>query len=873
MRLQHHKHATRALLLATQAALLVTTLASTSYAADKVAEDPAIAELVHPTNSFVIGLGNVSNKSAKFGEYNGLGDSGLYGIGSFKLQGGGAYDSDDATRWRIRGNDLGLETRDVAIDYRVQGKFKLKFGYGESLRNHSDSYQSPYQGLGTGNLSLPSTWLKPTVAQVSATAVNFRVLSPAVGPAPSLTNPAPSAAQLALGQSIRDADLPSFHAFKVKSKRTTYDAGFGYTLGRQWELTGSFRHEKKAGTKPISAISTKSTFESSLLLPDPIDTTTEQFNLGISYSAKRAFLQVAYYGSIFKNRIKAVTWQDPSNLAVFSTQGSAPDNQFHQLNMTGGYNLSPATKLVISGSYGRNTQNDSFLTDPQLPLGLPRSSFDGEVVSRSVNLKLTTRPFKRLNLSTGYKFDDRDNRSPVNTYVFYDINVPRAAAASTFNAALGLAAGALGNNINIYANRPHSKRVNQYNLDGDYLVAQGQVLAVGYQWQKNDRHCNGTWYQCEDAATTRENALRVEWRARLGATVSSKLGYSAARRTVNYNVNAWLALVPMANVVPGAPTVGATTSAYGYMQQAGLSGWGPIAGFPTTALAGNAAIFAPGNNIITSALYGSRNQLAENPLMRRFHLADRDRDKIRTSVDWQPTEALALYGGLDFNQDAYRRSPLGLQNSQGWALNLDSSYALNDATSINLFYSREAQRAAQTGWNYVANAAAAAGTIAGGCFATVAQKNLNNKIDPCNAWTANARDRTDTAGLTLRFKKLWHQKLAVSSSVVHMRARTDMAVVGGNYAVVPGTTNLVYIPATDLPTVTSESLQLEVIGQYALSPMASLRVVYGYERLTTTDYAFAATVPGTLTTVMPSFEQAPRYSQHVIGVSYLHSFR
>src|SRR5882672_10055912 len=125
MRIQHECFATRVSVLAVRCALLAITITSAAHAADKDAADPAVAELTRPTSSAEIGYGTVNSSSAKFGEYNGLGRSGLYGIGNFELYGGGAYDSNDATRWSVRGSELGLETRELSVEYGVQGRFRL----------------------------------------------------------------------------------------------------------------------------------------------------------------------------------------------------------------------------------------------------------------------------------------------------------------------------------------------------------------------------------------------------------------------------------------------------------------------------------------------------------------------------------------------------------------------------------------------------------------------------------------------------------------------------------------------------------------------------------------------------------------------------
>jgi hypothetical protein len=102
--------------------------------------------------------------------------------------------------------------------------------------------------------------------------------------------------------------------------------------------------------------------------------------------------------------------------------------------------------------------------------------------------------------------------------------------------------------------------------------------------------------------------------------------------------------------------------------------------------------------------------------------------------------------------------------------------------------------------------------------------------------------------------------------------RTDIGVQGGNYATIPGTTNLVYIGATDLPTVSTVSTELRIGGQYAIDKASSVRMSYAFRRLRTTDFAYDGAQPGTLTTVMPTSEQAPQFSVHVIGVSYLYTF-
>jgi MtrB/PioB family decaheme-associated outer membrane protein len=890
MKTKQERFAVRASVVAIRATLVALAVTPAAYAAEG---DDAVRQLTRPTSFIEAGAGYVTQDSFKFGEYNGLFKQGLFGIFDLGLFGGGAYDSNDPTRWRIVGTDLGLETRDIRAEYGQQGRFRLNIGYDELRRNRSDTFETPYLGAGSDTLTLPSTWLKPIVPQVSGSAINFRALSPATGLAPSLVAGVvkpPTAAQQATVNRIIAADAPAFQDVDLSTKRKAIDGGFIYNIDRNWDFRVSAKHERKEGLKPLGAV-TSQVSEYASILPDPIQQSTDQYNVSLNYTGEKAFFQVAYYGSVFRNDIQSVTWQDANDPTKSATMASAPSNDFHQILLTGGYNFSPSTKLVLNASYGRNTQDEAFVTlgqNNQLPLGLPSSSLDGLVVTKAFNARLTTKPVKGLNLVARYKYDDRDNQTPVNTYFFQDANEARAAGASAFNAALGLPPNTLGSNINIYANRPYSKRVNQFDIDADYAVARGHSLRAGYEYQQIDRECDGSWINCADAPRTRENTVSAEWRTNVIENVSGRLAYAYSERRVNYDENAFLALVPMANVVPAG---GATISAYQYLLQTGLTGFGPVAGFPAAPLTGNAAIFSPNNNILPQALYGSRNNINEEVGMRRFNMADRNRDKLRGSVNWDATDKLSLTGSLDYNKDDYTHSVYGLTNADSWALNLEGSFAATANFNAVAFYTHENIRSQSAGISYASNSNTAfvgqAGNtlVSGGCFATVQARNNNAKIDPCSNWSTDMRDKVDTFGVGFTWKNLMAGKLDVLGDLVYANARTDIGVSGGSYAnnpfalaapapaLAPGVPAILFIPAADMPTATNKTLDLRLSAQYAIDKSSAIRVLYWYEHLTSNDYVYDGMQFGTLTNVIPTNEQPFHYNVHVIGISYLYRWQ
>jgi MtrB/PioB family decaheme-associated outer membrane protein len=899
--------------VAVRGALITLALMPVAHAEDATATaqaaDAAVPQMVR-SSSLAVGAGYVSKDSFKAGEYNGLENKGGYVNANLDLHGG---TPDSAERWNVTATDLGLETRNIQIDGGTQGGVRINFGYDELLRNRSDTYQTPFLGAGTNNLTLPSTWLAPLVPRLSGTTVNARGLSPTVTNAPGLVTTAgvatptlPTPAQVATATAIQAADLPAFHNVDLYTKRQKYNGGISFNIDPQWEVKASASHEHKDGMKPMGTVS-RATAEVSTIIPDLIDQDTNQFNASLAYTGDKSFMKLNYYGSLFKNNVSSMSWRDYSVAGGGSTQltiSSAPSNEFHKLGLNGGYNFSPTTKLVASGSYARNTQNEQFVTDAT-DFFVPATSLNGLVVTKTLDLKLTSRPSKDLNLAAGYKYNDRDNRTPVNIYGFTDAQNPIVAGSFAVNPAWATALNAqYGTSIsfpataaifNLNANRPYSKKVNDFNLDADYRVAPGQTVAGGFDWNKTENYCNGTWIACADAANTDEKTLKAEWRANIHEDINARVAYEYSKRTVDYNENAFLALVPMANVVPTG-VAGVTQSAYGYLLATGLTGYGPVAGYNALAPANAVAAYffgtaggVPLNNVLGNATYANANVISELIGMRRFNMADRNRDKLRSSLNWQANEKLTLQGGLSYNKDDYANSTYGLQNAKDWTLNLEADYAASDTLSFTAFATHEDKKTGNAGNTYTANnngtgtngSVNGFTTISGGCFATIALRNASNKTDPCNNWTVDTHDKVDTIGLAFQKKGLMGDKLNLAGDLSFSKADSAVGGTGGNYINNPlavagapaGTIAAYYIAAQDLPTVTTKTIDLRLNGLYTIDKQKSVRVGYGYQYMKAVDWAYDGMQFGGLAGGLPTNEQAPNYKVHTIAVAYIYTLR
>ncbi|MEQ1581602.1 MAG: MtrB/PioB family decaheme-associated outer membrane protein [Steroidobacteraceae bacterium] len=843
-----------------------------------------VKALTTPGNAFEVGLGGVSDDSFKFGEYNGLEDQGAFLIGSLALHGGGRYNSDDATRWTLTATNLGLSTRKVAAEYGRQGVFRVTLGYDELRRNRSDSYTTPYLGAGSDVLTLPSSWLVPVVPRLNANA-NARGLSAAVSTSSALVNgvlTAPTPAQLTTANALLAADLPLFAQHDLYTTRSRVEAGISYLAPRQWEIAVNANRMDKTGAKPMGSVTRITGADISSILADPIDQTTDQFTVTLAKRTRQDFLQLSYYGSKFTNHIDSLTWTNWANPASSMTMSSAPSNQAHTLSLNAGHDFTRSTRVVLTGAYGRNTQNAVFLTDTGTPL-VPTTSLDGLVVTQTYNLKLTSRPTNRLNLGLAYKFDERDNRTAVHTFAFYDANEPAGTTAinSAFSAALGLPASRLASNANVNASRPYSRRMNQATADATLRLSPGQSLRGAYEWQSLDRWCEGSWIACADADNTKENTWSLEWRANLLATLQTRLSLSRSERDVgHYNEDAFLALVPMANVAPSSAIGG--VSAYAYMLANALNGYGPTAGLVSTT--GNQNLYFPLNNALANTAYANQNRISELAGLRRYNMADRTRDRIKAVAEWQPTEVLALHANADYRKDDFTQSRYGLIDSRSWSANFEGSVSATEDLSVTLFYTFENQRARSAGNTYTANSTATAvngfTAIPGGCFPTIALRNASNKIDPCLDWSTSTRDRTSTYGFTADRKNLAGGKLALGLELLLSRTASDNDVTGGNYVNNPlavtgapaGTLAAYYLAAAPLPTVKTQRWDAMVNARYALTPASTLRFDYRYAWLRASDYAYEGMQFGGLAGVLPTSETAPHYSLHVASLSYQYRF-
>lgn len=558
-----------------------------------------IAAIRRPTNFVEIGAENVGKSSAKFGEYNGLNEDGVYGIANFSVKGGDAYDGGDGTmRWGVTGTDLGTTSREFKATIGNQGKWNLGIGYDQLQRNTSDSYQSPYLGsVGGNNFTLPA---------------GFGLVPNAAPGTDSLT-----AAQKA---AFRTRDIDNTR------KNTSFTAGLN--LSPQWDIKFEFNRLDQSGAK-LRAFGTDNlgggNGQKIAILPDPTNYQTDTVNLGLNWVGDNGYMTVGYFGSYFRDDYDRVTFSNFVGSQATNTMTTPPDNNLHQFNLTGGYDLAAKTKLTGGFSYSRNTQDDSFV-----PSGLTQvyngiNSLNGKVNTTHADLKLTDRSFKDLALSAGIKYDKRDNETPSHIYNFFAID---------------------GGNRAVYPNTPLSIRKTQVELAAEYRLDKSQKILLSLTHDDTNRWCNnyavsalyppGT--NCVVAEGATEDKLSAGYRWKASDDVNLNATYSYGKRNTDFDKYARAAMI-------------------------GTNG-GYVTGNPKGQNAGDFFGFHP------------------------YFDEDRTQQMLKAGVNWQANEQTTVGFTAKYTDDNYD-TKYGWKNGNQWSLSLDGAYSYSEAGLVTAYVTQQ----------------------------------------------------------------------------------------------------------------------------------------------------------------------------------------
>jgi MtrB/PioB family decaheme-associated outer membrane protein len=439
---------------------------------------------------------------AFWGQYNGMRFQDGYGIVNFDYS---RRDLSTGTWLDIYGANLGLQTREIGLDWRRPGEFRLNAGYGELWR------VNPY----TVNTAISGSDTTPTA--------NYLFGGPDSG-----------------GDTYPN------------TKRRAIQLGGSKAFGPTWLLEGSVTSENKEGSElfgignqcPGTAAAGCSFTPGAtagfgvLYMPKPIDFNHTQAELRLNYSSAALQLSGGYYGSFFSNDKSSFTPGTPGVLnnavglplaagpGVQSYLGQpvalAPENSFNQLDLTGSYTFSPIIRSNFKLSYGRAVQDQDFssmgLTGA--PAGI--SNLDGEVLHTLAQVRVVANPIDKLSIVGEYRYNNQDDDTTIVPY--------SQVGAVTFT------------------NQRVHREVNYGKLEGTYRLPYALHGTVGWSYESINRGSYTPTGSYAGVSAMREETEETTWylqlRRNMTETISGLISYSSGSR----DGSSWLA--------PGAGGVG-----------------------------------------------------------------------------------------------------------------------------------------------------------------------------------------------------------------------------------------------------------------------------------------------------------------------------
>lgn len=648
-----------------------------------------------------VGVGAVSEASAKFGDYSGLQRNGAHLIlgGELRYRGDSGYFAD------LSAADLGIGTRKLAAQTGREGLYSLRFGYAEVPRHFADDALTPFLGGGGDMLSLPSGY------------------------------PAASTSSMPLASTLQPV------ALGYKNQRS--NLGATWIAGENWTYRVGVRHDVRDGTRPTYG----AFFVNASQLVAPVDQVTDQLEVSASYASRRLQAMLGYQISQFRNGPEALTWDNPFwPVVAGSSRGQlaqAPDNQFHQIVGSAGYQITPTIRASADVAVGRMTQNADYLASTLTPglaatvPALPAASLDGRVDTFNGSVRLTAAPIDGLRLNASYTRDVRNNRTAIQSY-------PMVATDMFLDPATR-------------SNVPFDSTQDRFKLSADYRGPGTSKLSAGVEQDNRQRS-----YQ--EVVDTRETTLwgRLGMQASDDVSLSLKLAH-ARRSHSTYGVSYWF----------GSP---------------------------------------------------------ENPLLRKYYLAARQRNSAGLRADVALGEDMSLGLDADIAVDDYTESTVGLTYGRSAGIGADLSAAIGEKTQLQAFVRTDRMHSRQAGSEQAGQP----------------------------DWWARNRDASDVVGMGVRYAAI-ADKLDLGADLTVTRSRSDVEVE-----------TLAAYPL--FPSATTRMDSLRFFGTYRLRENLSLTGSFWHERYRSHDWRLDGVLPATLPNLLSLGVQPPQYSVNVVRVALRYGF-
>jgi MtrB/PioB family decaheme-associated outer membrane protein len=255
--------------------------------------------------------------------------------------------------------------------------------------------------------------------------------------------------------------------------------------------------------------------------------------------------------------------------------------------------------------------------------------------------------------------------------------------------------------------------------------------------------------------------------------------------------------------------------------------------------------------------------LTNHPSMRSYMYADYDENRLRTSGSWTLSETLSLQGVLEAYQQKFRKltcdqfddanqsnargitqalsdTCLGRDKAEGGSVSLDVQYQPEENLTSFAF-----ANFSQTGISQIGR--------------TWTRPGITGALDNKN-WYGDLVTRDHTLGFGLKWQP--EEKWDVGGTYIFNYG------IGKNGINQEASANTTVIAASaPLPDTWSRLHSLQLFAKWDYSKQITWRFNYLYENLRSYDWALSDVPANGHASVLLTGQQAPRYSNHVFGVS------
>ena len=334
-----------------------------------------------------VGAGAVSGSSADralFGQYNGLGsDRSLVGTVDIDY----SLRDQDASKWvDIKGTNLLGNTRELGLVWKDPGNWKFNANYGELVRYEPSTINSGLVGAGTTT--------------------------------PQVVSVAPGA-----GSDIA-----------LQTKRSSLGLGLTKILSPAWQFALDLKTERKEGSRlfgigmncpsVVAPTCGANTGWALLMLPEPVNASTNQMEARLNYATSGLRVSLGYYGSFYRNANDTLNPNVPGSLntnagligILNQPLALTPDNQAHQFDLSGNYDLTASTRASFKFARAIATQSVDFASAGLTGAPPGVTNLGGEMATKLAKLSLTSRPIKELSLLADWRYEDRQDNTPIALY-------------------------------------------------------------------------------------------------------------------------------------------------------------------------------------------------------------------------------------------------------------------------------------------------------------------------------------------------------------------------------------------------------------------------------------------------------------------------